>query len=114
MGKRYPAYLSDNRIYSCSTCHSHLLSHHSVISRAFQGRHGAAYLVSHIINVTLGTKEERMLLTGMHTVADISCSICGTRIGWKYLRAFEKSQKYKESKYIVEKAKMAKEIIWDY
>ncbi|KAI9494544.1 Yippee/Mis18 [Zychaea mexicana] len=113
MGKRHQIYLPDNRIYSCSTCHSHLLSHSSVVSRAFQGRHGSAYLVGHVVNVAIGVKEERMLLTGMHTVADISCSVCGTRIGWKYLHALEESQKYKESKYIVEKAKIAKEVIWD-
>ncbi|KAI9259593.1 Yippee/Mis18 [Phascolomyces articulosus] len=114
MGKRQPAYLPDSRIYSCTTCHSHLLSHQSIVSKAFQGRYGPAYLVSHVVNVTLGTKEERMLLTGMHTVADISCSVCGTRIGWKYLCALEESQKYKESKYIVEKAKIAKEVMWDF
>ncbi|KAI8150276.1 Yippee/Mis18 [Fennellomyces sp. T-0311] len=113
MGKRHQIYLPDNRIYSCSTCHSHLLSHGAVISRAFQGRHGPAYLVDHVVNVTIGAKEERMLLTGMHTVADISCSVCGTRIGWKYLQAFEDTQKYKENKCIVEKAKVAKEVIWD-
>lgn len=66
-----------------------------------------------VINVTIGVKEERMLMTGMHTVADISCKVCATKIGWKYLHAFEEAQKYKENKYIIEKAKVSKESIWD-
>lgn len=52
-------------------------------------------------------------MTGMHTVADISCKVCATKIGWKYLHAFEEAQKYKENKYIIEKAKVSKESIWD-
>ncbi|CDS07209.1 hypothetical protein LRAMOSA09732 [Lichtheimia ramosa] len=113
VSKRHPTYLSDNRIYTCSTCHSHLLSHDGIMSRAFQGRHGPAFLVDKVINVTIGVKEERMLMTGMHTVADISCKVCATKIGWKYLHAFEEAQKYKENKYIIEKAKVSKESIWD-
>jgi hypothetical protein len=49
----------------------------------------------------------------MHSVADIYCNICHTTVGWKYVFAFEESQKYKEGKYIVEKSKIAKENDWD-
>lgn len=52
-----------------------------------------------------------MLLTGVHTVADISCHICKTRIGWMYVRSPEVNQKYKEGKCIVEKSKVIKECI---
>lgn len=38
------------------------------------------------VNVTLGEKEERMMLTGMHTVVDIFCVGCGSIVGWKYVR----------------------------
>jgi len=54
------------------------------------------------VNVTLGKKEERSLITGKHTVADILCCICRTVVGWKYIHAQEKSQKYKENTFIVE------------
>lgn len=76
-------------------------------------QHGAAYLFDNVVNVSLGAKEERMLMTGMHSVADIYCNICHTTVGWKYVFAFEESQKYKEGKYIVEKSKIAKENDWD-
>ena len=36
-----------------------------------------------------------MLITGLHTVADIFCTVCNTNLGWKYEAAFEEGQKYK-------------------
>ena len=112
MGKLYQAYLSGTRIYSCSTCHAHLANHDDIVSKAFQGRHGRAYLFANVVNVTPGTPEERMLITGKHVVADISCNACHTVIGWKYKQAFEETQKYKEGKFIIEKAMMVKEPGW--
>jgi len=58
------------------------------------------------VNTSLGSKEERMLMTGLHSVADIFCTGCGGCLGWKYIEAFESSQKYKEGKFIVEKARV--------
>jgi hypothetical protein len=37
------------------------------------------------VNVRLGPKEERVLITGLHTVADIHCTCCATVLGWKYV-----------------------------
>ena len=42
-------------------------------------------------------------------MADIYCNACDTRLGWKYVEAFEESQKYKEGKFILEKAMIMKE-----
>lgn len=38
------------------------------------------------VNVNVGEKEERMMMTGMHTVVDIFCVGCGSIVGWKYVR----------------------------
>ena len=65
----------------------------------------------HSINVTLGPSENRILMTGLHTVCDIYCLVCCDAIGWYYMEAFEESEKYKEKKYIVEKAKITKETL---
>lgn len=35
--------------------------------------------------MTWGPKEERLLITGVHTVADIYCTSCNTVLGWKYV-----------------------------
>ncbi|KAM7531976.1 hypothetical protein LguiB_035386 [Lonicera macranthoides] len=47
-----------------------------------------------------------MMMTGMHTVVDIFCVGCGSIVGWKYESAHEKSQKYKEGKFILERFKV--------
>ena len=44
----------------------------------------------------------RQLATGAHVVADISCAICGSCVGWKYVDAKEPLQRYKIGKFILE------------
>ncbi|KAE9618156.1 hypothetical protein Lalb_Chr03g0043171 [Lupinus albus] len=75
-------------------------------SQSFHCRHGKAYLFDKVVNVALGEKEERMMITGMHTVVDIFCVVCGSIVGWKYEAAHEKTQKYKEGKFILERFKV--------
>ncbi|GFR79913.1 protein yippee-like [Elysia marginata] len=65
------------------------------------------------VNVTCGPAVERVLLTGLHAVADIKCECCETILGWKYEHAFESSQKYKEGKFIIELAHMIKDNGWE-
>ena len=69
------------------------------------------------INISLGEANERMMMTGLHRVCDIFCLQCYNCIGWKYvsqlgvilqLFAFEQSQKYKEGKFIIERANIKK------
>ena len=84
------------------------------------------------MNVFAGEKEDRIMITGLHTVADIFCVRCGSIVGWKYVRlegsdlkrircfsmflvatiylddffqetAHEKSQRYKEGKSVLER-----------
>lgn len=57
-------------------------------------------------NVALGPLEDRMMLTGIHTVTDLYCAVCGVAVGWQYLEAFEESQRYKEARVILEVAKL--------
>ena len=51
---------------------------------------------------------KRVLITGLHSVCDIYCVDCQSLLGWKYEKAFEESQKYKEGKFILEKTKLSK------
>ncbi|XP_047252138.1 protein yippee-like isoform X2 [Capsicum annuum] len=116
MGRLFLITLEGN-IYSCKHCHTHLGLADHIISKTFQCRHGRAYLFDRVVNVTLGEKEERMMLTGMHSVVDIFCVGCGSIVGWKYEAAQEKSQKYKEGKFILESfnqifAQMHTELFW--
>lgn len=113
--KTFQAYLpSCHRTYSCIHCRAHLANHDELISKSFQGSQGRAYLFNSVVNVGCGPAEERVLLTGLHAVADIYCENCKTTLGWKYEHAFESSQKYKEGKYIIELAHMIKDNGWDW
>ncbi|PAA84567.1 hypothetical protein BOX15_Mlig003605g1, partial [Macrostomum lignano] len=101
------------RTYACVHCRAHLAAHCDLISKSFQGSQGRAYLFDRVVNITTGPVEERVLLTGLHSVADIHCQGCGTTLGWKYEHAFESSQKYKEGKFIIELAHLIKDNGWD-
>ncbi|MCL7027513.1 hypothetical protein MKW94_024392 [Papaver nudicaule] len=93
----------EGKIYSCKYCHTHLALREDIISKAFHCRHGKAYLFNKIANFTVGETEERMMMTGVHSVCDIFCVGCGSIVGWKYVAAQEKSQRYKEGKFILER-----------
>jgi hypothetical protein len=64
-------------------------------------------------NVTQGVAEQRSLVTGRHTVANINCSLCGTELGWRYLGAQEEDQQYKVGKYILETRRVVKGVGWE-
>lgn len=71
-------------------------------------------------------------MTGQHVVADVHCADCTALVGWKYVRrlsywpltersprplfpqlsAQEASQKYKEGRFVLEKARILKESGW--
>ncbi|XP_053923313.1 protein yippee-like 4 isoform X1 [Cuculus canorus] len=76
-----------HRTYSCVHCRAHLAQHEELISKSFQGSHGRAYLFNSVVNVGCGPAEQRLLLTGLHSVADIFCQSCKTTLGWKYVSA---------------------------
>ena len=54
------------------------------------------------VNITEGPPDERQMTTGRHIVRDISCANCKEVVGWKYDRAYEASEQYKENKFILE------------
>jgi hypothetical protein len=59
-----------------------------------------------LVNIKVGRSENRQLVTGSHVVADISCRVCGTKVGWKYVDARESAQRYKIGKFILETARV--------
>ncbi|KAF1963839.1 yippee-domain-containing protein [Byssothecium circinans] len=119
----------------CSKCLTDLIPTTSIISKGFTGRHGRAYLVSPPTSSTLYTPSAllpptalekgdlpnththkpvpRQLVTGAHTVSDISCRICGSVLGWKYVEAAEESQRYKVGKFILETKKVVRGTGWE-
>jgi len=102
MGLAYNTYLSSSKIYGCKSCKAHLANHDDIISRNFRGQHGKAYLFDSVVNVEAGDPNERSMTTGRHIVRDICCRQCKETVGWKYDKAYESTEKYKEGKYILE------------
>lgn len=68
----------------------------------FRGQHGKAFLFNTVVNTTQSEAMERSMTTGRHVVRDIACRQCKETVGWKYDKAYETGQKYKEGKYILE------------
>ncbi|CAG8980956.1 hypothetical protein HYALB_00003815 [Hymenoscyphus albidus] len=112
----------------CITCASDLAFTSQIVSKGFTGRHGRAYLVApppssipalkkfkptQLINTRVGRSVNRDLLTGAHVVADVTCTICGTVLGWKYVDAKELAQKYKIGKYILEMKRVVVGVSWE-
>lgn len=115
----------------CSRCATDLCLASQIISKGFTGRHGRAYLVAaepvasavsvsssssptaSLPNTILQKPVPRQLVTGAHTVSDISCASCGSVLGWKYVAAEEESQRYKVGKFILETKKVTKLSCWE-
>lgn len=84
------------------TLHSINPSAHT--TQNFRGQHGKAYLFDSVVNITESDPSERNMTTGRHIVRDIHCRQCKETVGWKYDKAYEPSEKYKEGKFILEEA----------
>ncbi|KAJ7647009.1 hypothetical protein FB45DRAFT_186091 [Roridomyces roridus] len=102
----------DHPTYNCSKCSAVLALQDETITKLFQGREGRGFLMHSAVNVKLGNREDRSLITGVHTVADAYCVGCNERVGWYYHRASDFTQKYKEGKCLLEREKLVKENAW--
>lgn len=67
---------------------------------------GRAFLFYEARNVREGIQQEKMLISGTYIVCDLFCCECGQILGWKYIKAYDDSQKYKEGKVVLEKFKI--------
>uniref|UniRef100_A0A0E0M701 Protein yippee-like n=1 Tax=Oryza punctata TaxID=4537 RepID=A0A0E0M701_ORYPU len=100
-------------VLKCWWCRVDAASANAILSRDFRGLlslplpHCVPLLAR--VNISLGPNEDRYVMTGLHTVKDIYCSCFQQILGWRYKKAYEESEKYKEGKFILEKARMWKE-----
>ena len=56
-----------------------------VCVQQFHSKNGRAYLFKGVVNVCFGSKEERLMTTGVHIVRDAYCIGCMLPVGWKYV-----------------------------
>ena len=116
----------------CVKCQADICFTSQIISKGFTGRHGRAYLVSPsptslspstaalgarslvLPNTKTDVSSQRQLVTGIHTVSDVRCALCGSMLGWKYDGAEEESQRYKVGKYILETKMVCTSSDWEH
>lgn len=100
----YPTAFSSTRFFptSSSLRSSSSSSPSKLTPQNFRGQHGKAYLFNAVVNIAQAEATERNMTTGRHIVRDITCRQCKETVGWKYDKAYETSEKYKEGKYILE------------
>ena len=111
---------STTRIFTCSECKTHFSTFDSIISKAFQGQYGRAYLFNNVVNVFTGDPVGKDFSLSYRSSDDYWFAYCQrlvlyclsvyvliiltiANVGWKYDRAYEESQRYKEGKFILEK-----------
>jgi len=59
-------------------------------------------LFDKVINICAGPLEDSHMTTGIHTIRVIYCVVCQQNVGWKYEKAHNDDQKYKEGRFILE------------
>lgn len=132
------SFLADHTAYlRCARCLCDIALASQIVSKGFTGRHGRAYLVAsseppastpanllpnakakndalpNLPNTYTHKPAPRQLVTGAHTVGDISCAQCGSVLGWKYIAAEEEAQKYKIGKFILETKRVLRSSLWE-
>ncbi|KAF8210301.1 hypothetical protein K438DRAFT_1710935 [Mycena galopus ATCC 62051] len=102
------------RPLSCKQCSACITSYNAVLpasaipedSRSFRGFSGKASLFTETYNVTLLPGKVQLMQTGAHLLAEIQCTACTAYLGYKILRAFEKSESWKEGRFLLELAEL--------
>ncbi|KAL2921755.1 hypothetical protein RDABS01_013246 [Bienertia sinuspersici] len=99
---------TNSRVYSCNNCRNPVAFKEDLLSKSFVASSGRALMFRNAVNLKVGDRKERQLITGQFTIADIYCGKCGQVLGWKYFRAHDPRQAYKEGNFIIELAKIVK------
>ncbi|KAJ6586950.1 hypothetical protein DFH09DRAFT_1308040 [Mycena vulgaris] len=102
------------RPLSCKTCCNVITSLNASFppsaipsdSRSFRGFSGKAALFTETYNVNLSSPTVQLMATGAHTMQEVTCSSCTAYLGYKIVRAFEKSERWKESSFLLELAEL--------
>ncbi|KAL4264740.1 Protein yippee-like [Pleurotus pulmonarius] len=75
-------------------------------SRGFKGFAGKASLFSEVYHVTLSKPGVHLMSTGAHTMQEIVCSTCDAYLGWKIVKAHNRSERWKEGYNMLELEKL--------
>ncbi|KAL0955944.1 hypothetical protein HGRIS_002128 [Hohenbuehelia grisea] len=94
---------------SCKTCRTCITSTNVLLppsavpqARGFKGFAGKAWLFTDVNNVSLSRPGAHLMSTGVHTMQEITCGSCSTYLGWKIVRAHNRSERWKEGYHLLE------------
>ncbi|KDR75878.1 hypothetical protein GALMADRAFT_248617 [Galerina marginata CBS 339.88] len=98
------------RALACKKCSTSITSHNSLLpqsamppdSRSFRGFSGKAALFTETHNVALAKPGVQLMVTGAHTMQEITCSTCTAYVGWKIVRAHEGTESWKDGHFLLE------------
>ncbi|XP_016476149.2 protein yippee-like At5g53940 [Nicotiana tabacum] len=94
----------EGKTVNCKICKTQLALTNNLMLKDFICHKEKAYLFRNVVNITFGPNEEKMILSEMHTIADIFCCCCGQIVGWKYVATpYGNNHKCKEGNFVLEK-----------
>ncbi|KAI0341325.1 yippee-domain-containing protein [Trametopsis cervina] len=91
-------------VYRCKGCNARITTKTSVVSWEFRGASGKAALAKEAENVSLADPTVLLMNSGVYRVQNSTCAECETPIGWKFVKATEKGEKWKEGHFCLELA----------
>jgi len=101
MGKIFQEKLTGD-IWRCA-CGVHIAYNELILSTNFHAPSGDAYLFANVVNVCYGDDRRERMQSGIYMVADLHCIDCFQKLGWIYRHSFTETEKYKESRVVLER-----------
>jgi hypothetical protein len=53
-------------------------------------------------NINFAPSNVQLMMTGAHTMQELTCSSCSTYMGWKIVRAHDTSESWKDGNFLLE------------
>ncbi|KAI0327618.1 yippee-domain-containing protein [Cubamyces sp. BRFM 1775] len=90
------------RFLVCGQCATRIAHTSQIVSRAFRGHAGKAALFTTAKNIILDPPSILLMDSGAYTIQEFICKSCESYLGWKFMRAHDGPERWKEGHFIVE------------
>ncbi|RDX45409.1 hypothetical protein OH76DRAFT_1408177 [Lentinus brumalis] len=95
-------YTGPPRILACSECHTRIAHTSGLISTAFRGHSGKAAMFTETRNIALDPPSILLMDSGTYTIQEFICKTCEAYLGWRFVRAHDGPERWKEGHFILE------------
>ncbi|KAM5541855.1 hypothetical protein V8D89_004584 [Ganoderma adspersum] len=90
------------RAFVCAQCHTRVAHTARLVSTAYRGHAGKAALFSAMRNVALDPPSILLMDSGAYTIQEFICKTCETYLGWRFVRAHDGPERWKEGCFVLE------------